>query len=1210
MKSDKPNIDLCRRASSYAIAVGAVALGTLLRYGMNVWVGPLPTFITFYPAVMLTAMLGGFWPGLLATVLVDAVVDYWLLLPVGFGFSSFPDAVSLGLFSLMGVFMSTVAEFYLRARVKAVAYDKEVALREISRDKEFLASILERASQPFGMGYPDGRLGLINNAFAKLTGYTKDELKSIDWARVLTPAEWWDIEQEKIDYLNHTGQPIRYEKEYIRKDGTRVPIELLVHLMTDSEGKPEYYYSFITDITERKQAEKALRESERLYRAIGESIDYGVWICAPDGRNTYASKSFLDMVGLTQQECADFGWGDVLHPDDAEHTIAAWQDCVRTGETWDIEHRFRGVDGQWHPVLARGVPIRDEQGNITTWAGINLDISRLKETEEALLRSNQRFELLTETASRLLAAEQPQQIVEDLCRKVMTYLDCHAFFNFLTDEAAGRLHLNACAGIPAEEARKIEWLDYGVAVCGCAAAEGRRIVAEDIFTTPDPRTELVKSYGIQAYACHPITGADERIIGTLSFGMRNRPTFTAEELELMKTVADQVAIAMERKQAEEKIIVLNRELKHKVEELEAVFDTVPIGIAIAEDPQGYHIRGNPANEQLLGVMHGGELSLLPGLDRAPAGFRTLQNGRELAIEELPMQRAARGEIVTGQILDVVLQDGRVVNLYSNAAPLYDEQDRPRGAVGAFLDITDLRRAEEALRRAKDELELRVQERTAELSQANMSLKSEIRERQRVHEIVVRQSQLLESFFNHTITPLMFLDRHFNIIRVNEAYARAFRQDAKELPGCNYFDIYSHFDLQEIFKSVVATGEPFEAVAMPFTFPSLPELGTTYWNCTLAPLFDKHGETESLVFSLQDVTETQQAHQDLEEAARYTRSLIEASLDPLLTINVNGQIMDTNGATERITGLRREQLIGSDFSNYFTESEKAKKGYEAVFRNGFVRDYPLVIKDVSGKTRDVLYNATVYRNKGGEIQGVFAAARDITKRKRAENKLRESQERLKFLSSELISAQETERKRIASELHDSIASSLSAAILGLVRASRQLPEGTKGHELITRAITMVQNTVEETRRMMNLLRPPMLDDLGLLPAITWFLDQYSAIYSGLAINKDIAVEDAEIPESMKIDLYRIIQEAFTNIAKHSNASAVELSLKKKDDVIELTIADNGQGFNPDAGPAAKRGKSGLGLISMKERAELAGGTMLIQSIAGKGTTVCARWSAGA
>ena len=448
-----------------------------------------------------------------------------------------------------------------------------------------------------------------------------------------------------------------------------------------------------------------------------------------------------------------------------------------------------------------------------------------------------------------------------------------------------------------------------------------------------------------------------------------------------------------------------------------------------------------------------------------------------------------------------------------------------------------------------------------------------------------------------------------ILEFNPEAELVYGRTREAVLGKNYLDLFIADEyrvrMADRIKRIL-NGEELLGAEMPIRHAD----GTRrYYLWNADRILDQQGVPYGIITVGYDITERKRMENDLESAARYTRSLIEASLDPLVTINVNGQIMDTNGATERITGIRREQLIGSDFSNYFTEPEKAKKGYEAVFRNGFVRNYPLVIKDVSGKTRDVLYNATVYRNKGGEVQGVFAAARDITKRKRAEGRLRESEERLKFLSSELISAQETERKRIASELHDSIASSLSAAILGLVRASRELPEGTQGHELITRAITMVQHTVEETRRMMNLLRPPMLDDLGLLPAITWFLDQYSAIYSGLTVNKDIAVEDAEIPESMKIDMYRIIQEAFTNIAKHSNASAAELSLKKKDDVIELTIADNGQGFNPDAGPAAKRGASGLGLISMKERAELAGGTMLIQSIAGKGTTVCARWSAG-
>jgi PAS domain S-box-containing protein len=144
---------------------------------------------------------------------------------------------------------------------------------------------------------------------------------------------------------------------------------------------------YLSAALSRFRAEEALRKSERQYRAIGELIDYGVWVCDPDGRNTYASESFLKLVGMTQQQCSSFGWGEVLHPDDAERTIAAWKECVRTGGRWDIEHRFLGVDGQYHPMLARGVPVRDDQGKIVGWTGINLDISNLKQAEQALLRS-------------------------------------------------------------------------------------------------------------------------------------------------------------------------------------------------------------------------------------------------------------------------------------------------------------------------------------------------------------------------------------------------------------------------------------------------------------------------------------------------------------------------------------------------------------------------------------------------------------------------------------------------------------------------------------------------------------------------------------------------------------------------------------------------------------------------------------------------------
>src|SRR5205807_1924999 len=120
---------------------------------------------------------------------------------------------------------------------------------------------------------------------------------------------------------------------------------------------------------------------------------------------------------------------------------------------------------------------------------------------------------------------------------------------------------------------------------------------------------------------------------------------------------------------------------------------------------------------------------------------------------------------------------------------------------------------------------------------------------------------------------------------------------------------------------------------------------------------------------------------------YGRSLLEASLDPLVTISREGKITDVNEATEKVTGVSRTRLLGSDFCEYFTEPAEARQGYQQVFAEGVVRDYPLAIRSTAGKVTDVLYNASVFRGESGEVEGVFAAARDVTQRKRAERALR-------------------------------------------------------------------------------------------------------------------------------------------------------------------------------------------------------------------------------
>ena len=140
----------------------------------------------------------------------------------------------------------------------------DLQLRAETVERRFLADLLERADQPFGVGYADGTLGFVNSAFERLTGYTRDELKGSSWAAVLTPPEWRETERSKLDELQRTGQPVRYEKEYLRKDGARVPVELLVHVVKDEQGTLLHYYAFLNDLTERKRIEAERAQQARL----------------------------------------------------------------------------------------------------------------------------------------------------------------------------------------------------------------------------------------------------------------------------------------------------------------------------------------------------------------------------------------------------------------------------------------------------------------------------------------------------------------------------------------------------------------------------------------------------------------------------------------------------------------------------------------------------------------------------------------------------------------------------------------------------------------------------------------------------------------------------------------------------------------------------------------------------------------------------------
>jgi PAS domain S-box-containing protein len=233
--------------------------------------------------------------------------------------------------------------------------------------------------------------------------------------------------------------------------------------------------------------------------------------------------------------------------------------------------------------------------------------------------------------------------------------------------------------------------------------------------------------------------------------------------------------------------------------------------------------------------------------------------------------------------------------------------------------------------------------------------------------------------------------------------------------------------------------------------------------------------------------------------------------------------------------------------------------------------------------------------------------EIDECQRVEIELKKSESGLRHLSLELLNAQEKERKLVAGEIHDSIGSSLSAIKFkvenALTEVADKSPETTT---VLQSVIPIVQGAIDEARRIQMNLRPSMLDDLGILATIRWFCRQFESTYSRIRISQDIKIEEHEVPDSLKTVIFRVLQEGLNNVAKHSQAKMVMLLLRRTGQGVQLVIRDNGQGFDLSKVQSPNHTAQGLGLKNMRERTELSGGSFVIESTLGKGTTIRASW----
>jgi two-component system, chemotaxis family, CheB/CheR fusion protein len=274
----------------------------------------------------------------------------------------------------------------------------------------FFSTAIANSSQPFASGYADGRLMFANDAFAKLTGYSHEELNSLTWAVDLTPLEWREVEAEVLATLRRTAEPQVYEKEYVRKDGSRVPVEVNVHLHRDEQGSTAYYYAFVTDISSRRatQAERdraiqQLRDSEERFRRIFRFAPTGIAIADSQGKLVHCNPAFEQIVGYSQEELKEIVFGDIVHPEDREENLAL-AGRLRRGEIphFTVENRYVRKDGQpvWvHKIVAFLPGLHGERDLLA----LVTDVTERRQYDETLRRAKETAEAANEAKDKFLA---------------------------------------------------------------------------------------------------------------------------------------------------------------------------------------------------------------------------------------------------------------------------------------------------------------------------------------------------------------------------------------------------------------------------------------------------------------------------------------------------------------------------------------------------------------------------------------------------------------------------------------------------------------------------------------------------------------------------------------------------------------------------------------------------------------------------------------